>query len=158
MTNQEAHQIISLIEDQWRRQIGPSKPIWLKTITEYEWVVAVNAVYYLADRKQFCPSLAELREVLAMMYAKHRPALPPAPDEDVQAPGPSPEWINIWAWMRLTLGDFRALPQQAAVADQVLSAEEYDELRSRWVAAGEPRMSSDDLVAAMQANRAQKAS
>lgn len=62
-----------------------------------------------------------------------------------------PEWVQIWAFMRLRLNDYRQLPMQGG--DNMISDAEYDQIKSQWVAAGSPKFSTTLLEDAFQAER-----
>lgn len=66
-----------------------------------------------------------------------------------------PEWVSIWAFMRLKLGDFRALPMQET-GEEVISQAEYEQIRARWASAGSPQYDHDGLANAMRAEQKER--
>lgn len=54
-----------------------------------------------------------------------------------------PEWVHVWAFMRVTLKDFRRLPQQDLGE---MTNSEYEQVRERWLAAGSPKYTKGVLA------------
>lgn len=104
---------------------------------------AVKAVRTIIRSGDKLPSLAQIRATYNSLARDRR--------EDVLKlgepirPRVTPEWVQVWSWTREVLKDDRGFPQQVdeegySLNGDLMSYEEYELLKEKWVAAGSPKI------------------
>lgn len=134
MNSRDAQALIRMVESNWRFDLGPARDLWRSALTRYDAEIATRAVERLSKSLKRI-DLTDLCETIEAMT----PAKPQLEQPSSKAV-PPPEWVFVWGFARFVRQPTvdRALPQQEPFCDptSMLTADEYEQLRSEWEHAG----------------------
>lgn len=151
MTEQQAYEVVTLIKASTASRVEQSTVDYFSVALlplDYDIALATASIGTITWRR--FPPWADFKEGyraqqrLAEPVGEQRQDLPSSTREPIEKRGEAaPEWVWIWTWARLQRdpADPRWFPQQESQADpsNLMSLEDYEELREEWKKAGSPK-------------------
>ena len=148
MTEENAFEVTMLIKAATAGRVDQATIDYFNAaLLELDFQLAVQAATIGTITWRKFPSWAEFKELYRaqqrLAEPEERKSSPSAQREPIFKRGEAaPEWVWVWSWarMRREPRETRFLPQQdAALASERMSMDEYEELRKEWMAAGSPK-------------------